>query len=170
MMRRAFGECSADGLIEDGEMQETALGPMRAVHTPGHAAGHLCFHFPERKLLISGDQLVEHHAPYIEYEPGSLERYRRSLQRLAGLDIEWVMPAHGLPFRNHRNHIQMLLTHCRRKSEEIRSAKARMGKCPHDLAVALWGEPANPFHLRCAVLEVLAYCESPGRQGSAEAS
>lgn len=159
MMRRAFGGCTADEWIEDGDLIETALGPMIAIHTPGHAAGHLCFHFPERKLLITGDQLVEHHAPYIEYEPGSLERYRQSLLRLAGLDIDWVLPAHGLPFQHHRRHIQALLVHCQRKMQSVRAAKARTGKSPHDLAIALWGPPPNPFQLRCAVLEVLAYCE-----------
>jgi glyoxylase-like metal-dependent hydrolase (beta-lactamase superfamily II) len=49
---------SADGYVENG--QELALGnlKLRVIHTPGHAPGHVVYHFPEQKILIGGDLII----------------------------------------------------------------------------------------------------------------
>jgi ribonuclease/clavin/mitogillin len=38
----------------EGEPQIT----LRALHTPGHALGHLCFHDEDRGVLLTGDNIV----------------------------------------------------------------------------------------------------------------
>src|SRR4030095_4430004 len=50
-----------DRLIEDGEKIKLGSSPeitLRALHTPGHARGHLCFHDADRGTLLSGDNIV----------------------------------------------------------------------------------------------------------------
>jgi hydroxyacylglutathione hydrolase len=48
----------ADAYVVDG--QTLALGGMRVnvIHTPGHAPGHVCYHFPNEKVLVGGDLII----------------------------------------------------------------------------------------------------------------
>ena len=54
-LRGLFPNRVADSYIDDGEVIPTRLGPMRAMLAPGHSPGHLCFYFPEAKILLAGD-------------------------------------------------------------------------------------------------------------------
>ena len=49
---------SADGYVEDG--QTLAIGNLRVnvIHTPGHAPGHVMYHFPDEKILVGGDLII----------------------------------------------------------------------------------------------------------------
>ena len=87
-----------DVQLRDGVVFRTDAGPMRAVFTPGHAPGHLAFHFPERGLLLAGDALRAESGAVV----GPAERFTpdlteatRSVGRLAELDVERVHCFHG---------------------------------------------------------------------------
>jgi hydroxyacylglutathione hydrolase len=47
-----------DELVEDG--QKLALGSLavEVIHTPGHAPGHVMYHFPKEKVLVGGDLII----------------------------------------------------------------------------------------------------------------
>lgn len=47
-----------DELVEDG--QELSIGSLnvRVIHTPGHAPGHVMYHFPEENILVGGDLII----------------------------------------------------------------------------------------------------------------
>src|SRR5258706_9031965 len=47
-----------DALVEDG--QKLALGELQVeiIHTPGHAPGHVMYHFPTQGILIGGDLII----------------------------------------------------------------------------------------------------------------
>lgn len=49
---------SVDAYLEDG--QELSIGELavRVIHTPGHAPGHVMFHFPNEQVLIGGDLII----------------------------------------------------------------------------------------------------------------
>jgi glyoxylase-like metal-dependent hydrolase (beta-lactamase superfamily II) len=73
------------------------------VHTPGHTLGHCAYHLPHTGLLISGDALVSGHPTSRAKGPQLLpdmfhhERARAvaSLDVLAGLDADVLLPGHG---------------------------------------------------------------------------
>jgi len=46
-----------DRAVGDGDQFEFAGHPVHVIETPGHTLGHICFHFPEDKLLFSADTL-----------------------------------------------------------------------------------------------------------------
>ena len=46
-----------DRAVGDGDRFEFAGHPVEVIETPGHTLGHICFHFPDDKLLFSADTL-----------------------------------------------------------------------------------------------------------------
>jgi glyoxylase-like metal-dependent hydrolase (beta-lactamase superfamily II) len=158
-----FPSIAADSHIEDGEIIPTALGPMQALLTPGHSAGHLCFYFRDRKLLLAGDQLLKPRTPHLEWSAkgSALAEFRASLERLARLDVAWVLPSHGAAFTGHRARIESIDRHCAAMAARITELQSRGLESPHDLACAYWNRPMSPFEHRTAVFEMLAYLQHP---------
>jgi glyoxylase-like metal-dependent hydrolase (beta-lactamase superfamily II) len=77
-----------------------------AVPTPGHTHGHCAFFLPDRAVLLSGDALVTLD-PYTgrtgprmvaPAATADLDLNRQSLNRLADIDAETVLPGHGDPW------------------------------------------------------------------------
>lgn len=73
------------------------------VHTPGHTLGHSAFHLPAAGVVISGDALVTGHPTSRVEGPQLLpdmfhhrrERALASLEALAALDADVLLPGHG---------------------------------------------------------------------------
>lgn len=161
-LRKAFPSLRADGFLFDGDSIPTSLGPLEVISTPGHSPGHLCLYLRDQRILLAGDQLMWPETPHLDWRPEGnvLAAFRHSLYRLAGLDVEWVFPSHGEPFRGHKNRIASILDGCRRRGAAIRHLQTLGLRSAHDLALALWSHAATSFQHRSAVLEVLAYLES----------
>ena len=85
--------------VEDGVVLPM-LGGVRVLHTPGHTPGSVSYLLEERGVLFSGDSLfsdgstVSRLLPF----PGSnIQVYRRSLDRLAGMNFDALCGGHGEP-------------------------------------------------------------------------
>jgi glyoxylase-like metal-dependent hydrolase (beta-lactamase superfamily II) len=79
-----------------------ALGGLRVVHTPGHTPGSICLYSPATKVLFSGDVLQLRHgrlAPPHQVFSDDLAEARRSVMRLAELDVDTICFAHYPPLR-----------------------------------------------------------------------
>lgn len=91
--------------ILEGERIAELRDPWIASVHFGHAEGHVCLHWAEAQLLISGDQLLPSISSNISLYPGAgstdpLADFLASLERLAALGPQTVvLPAHGPPFR-----------------------------------------------------------------------
>ena len=81
--------CS-DGLTIDGGDLTLELLP-----TPGHTEDHLSVWIPELRLLLAGDA-AEHPFPSVE-DAATLPTLIKSLERLASLHPDRVIPCHGGP-------------------------------------------------------------------------
>jgi glyoxylase-like metal-dependent hydrolase (beta-lactamase superfamily II) len=84
--------------LNDGDM----VGPFRVVFVPGHTVGEVAFYHPERKILFSGDSVVERKGsltlPAARFA-ADLPQAVRSLQVLRKLEVELLLPGHGVPVR-----------------------------------------------------------------------
>lgn len=103
--RRMMHEGDAAGLgIEDlvtGDAPVDIVPGLRAIPAPGHTRGHVVYHLDEAGgILFTGDHLA------YDDEAGRLEAWpdvcwhdwhaqTASMQRLADLRFEWVLPGHG---------------------------------------------------------------------------
>lgn len=81
--------------LTDGEVLKVGGKSLRAIHTPGHARGHLCFADDEASLLIAGDMVAGVGTILVEPGDGDMNEYLRQLQRLEGLGLKRLVPAHG---------------------------------------------------------------------------
>jgi glyoxylase-like metal-dependent hydrolase (beta-lactamase superfamily II) len=90
--------------IEEGEQIGELREPWQASLHFGHAEGHVCLHWAQEGLMISGDQLLPSISSNISLYPGAdssdpLGDFLASLARLAQLPAATVvLPAHGQPF------------------------------------------------------------------------
>ncbi|MEW6284498.1 MAG: MBL fold metallo-hydrolase, partial [Candidatus Eremiobacterota bacterium] len=86
-------------LVEEGEAWPLGGGwnPV-ALHTPGHAAGHLCLWEPQRRVLLAGDLTAGYGTILIDPDEGSMAGYLDSLRRVQRLKPRLVVSAHGPPF------------------------------------------------------------------------
>lgn len=84
-----------DGSAGEAKITHT----LQAIHTPGHAANHLCLLLVEDGLLFSGDHILNGSTTVVDPPDGNMADYLDSLDRLdavcAAHGVEFILPAHG---------------------------------------------------------------------------
>ena len=91
----------ADRFLAHGDLIDAPGLRLRAVWTPGHTPGHLCFHDETHGLLLTGDHVLPRITPNIsayDMESEPLKEYLESLAKLGGLQPGEVLPAHEYRF------------------------------------------------------------------------
>lgn len=68
---------------------------LQVYHTPGHSPGSLCFYWPKKKVLISGDVVFRGGVGRTDLPGGDGNQLKHSIHRLSQLDIEVLLPGHG---------------------------------------------------------------------------
>lgn len=86
---------AVDRPLADGERLEIGGVALEVLHTPGHAADHLCFFAPEAGVLFAGDSVMADVTVVILPPDGSMTAYLQTLDRLAALAARQLAPAHG---------------------------------------------------------------------------
>jgi len=70
-----------------------------ALHTPGHAANHICLLLQEDGILFSGDHILNGSTTVIDPPDGHMTAYLASLDLLHATAqthaVEYILPAHG---------------------------------------------------------------------------
>jgi len=116
-----------DGLatqeLSDGESIDLDGLTLTALHTPGHAAGHLAFHLVEPELLIAGDLISGLSTILIDPDEGDMDAYLDSLRRGAALGCRMLLPGHGPPLPGKR--LEALIEHRCERERRILEALAR---------------------------------------------
>jgi glyoxylase-like metal-dependent hydrolase (beta-lactamase superfamily II) len=104
-----------DHWLDDGTLIELPGRSLRAIHTPGHTAGHVVFHDEAGALLFAGDHVLPHITPSIGFQPVitrlALDQYLGSLRLMLTLPDARLLPAHG-PVRDSTHaRVNELLAH-----------------------------------------------------------
>ncbi len=163
-----------DRLIMDGELADVPGWKLRAVHTPGHTPGHLCFVDERSRRLFSGDHVLPRITPNISVQRadpyGPLEDYLNSLARTRDLDVDEILPAHEWRFKGLGARIDAIAAHHERRLAELLAAiRRRPGSTPWQLAGHLtWSRPWDQYsgQMRIfAVTETAAHVHQLERRG-----
>jgi len=129
-------------LVADGDVLH---GRWRALHTPGHAAGHLAFLDEGTGALLAGDMVSTLSTVVIDPPEGDMGEYLRQLERLAGVGARTLYPAHGAPAPSAAAKLGEYLEHRRLRTAKVEAALAAGGTLPEvtraaydDTPPALW--------------------------------
>ncbi|QTN27331.1 MBL fold metallo-hydrolase [Rhodoferax sp. AJA081-3] len=88
---------------------------LQAIHTPGHAANHVCLLLVEDGLLFSGDHILNGSTTVIDPPDGHMGDYLQSLDTLLAAceahDVQFIFPAHGHVLGGSSAAAQGVITH-----------------------------------------------------------
>lgn len=110
--------------IANGDVLEAGGYRLRAVMTPGHTPGHLCFWMEEQGVMFTGDHILFDITPNITawaYVPDSLGDYLESLKAMGRFNVKLALPGHR-ESGEINTRIESLLRHHERRLDEARCA------------------------------------------------
>jgi glyoxylase-like metal-dependent hydrolase (beta-lactamase superfamily II) len=90
-----YQERKPDRLLIDEETIEFGKTRMTALHMPGHSQGHMCFHFPDERVMYTADLDLVKAGPYYGDQGSDIDDMIDSLERLAEIDVDTYLTAHG---------------------------------------------------------------------------
>ena len=129
--RRLEGRFPIEQTLAGGELLDLGDSRWEALHTPGHAPGHLCLRNTGTGDLLSGDLIAGAGSVMIDPQEGDMEAYLAALERLAALELRVLFPAHGPPVASAQRQVQAYLRHRRWRESRILSV---LGAQPITLA------------------------------------
>jgi len=159
---------------DDPATGEAVTHTLRVIHTPGHAANHLCLVLEEDGLLFSGDHVLNGSTTVVDPPDGNMSEYLESLDLLdeacAEGGIEFILPAHGYVLGDARAAIAKLKSHrLQRESKIARAMRKLPAGTPEDwLAIAYDDVPQQlwPVAARSLAAHVERIRELASRPGA----
>ena len=136
--QRLDGIVEIDMLIQDGErimLDGPTPTALSALHTPGHAPGHLCFTDEASNIMIAGDMVASVGTIIVEPTDGDMLLYLESLRKMSDLEPTALLPAHGEVINQPQAILSFYIEHRLMREKKVLDAlKAR-------------GKPSRPRHL-----------------------
>lgn len=131
--------------LADGDVI-TLDGPVpqswQVLHTPGHARGHLCLWEAELRAVVVGDMVASQGTILIEPHDGDMAEYLRQLERLAHLDAEIALPAHGGAIASPTTLFRHYIAHRLAREQKVKDALAPGAASLDDLLPRVYGDVA----------------------------
>jgi ribonuclease/clavin/mitogillin len=151
-----------DRFIEDDEVIRLDGLPeisLRAMHTPGHARGHLCFHEARTGTLISGDNIVGLGSVLIDPPEGNMRDYLDSLRRMRGLpNLSVIFGGHGPAIANPYAKIDEYISHRLEREQKILQAVLQGASTTKEIVASVYTDVSPKAHAM-AERAVLAHLE-----------
>jgi glyoxylase-like metal-dependent hydrolase (beta-lactamase superfamily II)/8-oxo-dGTP pyrophosphatase MutT (NUDIX family) len=155
-------QVSVDRHIEDEEELELNGEPsikLRALYTPGHARGHLCFYDERTGALISGDNIVGFGSVLIDPPEGNMREYLESLRRMRALpNLSVLFGGHGPAIANPYEKIDEYIAHRLLREELILEAVREGASTPKEIVARVYTDVPPKAH-EMAERAVLAHLE-----------
>lgn len=158
-------EIKVDRFIEDEEVI-TLKGRdyiptinLKALHTPGHARGHLCFYEERTGALITGDNIVGLGSVLINPPEGNMRDYLASLERLRSLtNLTILFGAHGPAMANPYAKINEYISHRLEREANILKAIREGANTIKEIVEIVYTD-VHPKALPLAMRATLAHLE-----------
>ncbi len=108
-----------DRVLRDGDEIQCEGVVLRAVHTPGHSSEHLCYLWEGRRMLFTGDHIMQGSTVVITPPDGDMAMYLQSLERLLRLDLAQLAPGHGRIIDTPQDEVRRLIAHRLKREEKV---------------------------------------------------
>ena len=152
---------------------ETDLGAWRVHETPGHAPSHVCFHQPDRGLLISGDHLLGRISLFYDYghTPDPVAEFLGGLDEIEPLETELCLSGHGRPFRDVAAKVAATRAEAEAQLARVRESLRKGPKAAFETVPDVVGpENLNPATAAWGLQLALAYLDHLALAGEATRS
>ena len=85
-----------DFYLQEGDLVLGGQSKLRlkVFHSPGHSPGHITIYWPDERVLIAGDVIFYQSTGRVDLPGGSAKTLKQSIERLAELDIEYLLCGH----------------------------------------------------------------------------
>lgn len=164
----ALEDIHVDHLIEDNEVIVLEGEPsirLRALHTPGHALGHLCFHDDARGVLMTGDNIVGVGSVLIDPPQGNMRDYLQSLERMRSLPgLSVLLGGHGPAVATPYQKIDEYISHRLEREQNILAAVKAGAATPKEIVERVYTD-VSPKAYGMAERAVLAHLEKLREDG-----
>lgn len=158
-------------IIEPGNIVQLGDHRFRAILTPGHSYGHICYLNDDYGVLLSGDHLLQKITSNISIlpkgDPDPLASYLQTLQDNLQLPIDLVLPAHGPSFTNVKERIHELLLHHEERLSLIKGLMTE-GDTVYSICKKVFKKGLSVHDLRFAVSEIAAHLIYMVKRGELE--
>lgn len=166
---RLAGTLNVDRQIQDGEAVATDRDGARwlALHTPGHAPGHLVLINERRRGVVAGDMVAGEGTILVDPRDGSMAEYLDSLMRIATLQPAYLAPAHGPVLHDAQAVLAYYRKHRLEREARVLQALPPTWTAPDALLPTAYADVSRlawPLALR----SILAHLEHLAQQGQAE--
>ena len=127
---------AVDVELSDGAEVELDAGfSLAALHTPGHAPGHLVYCERRSGVMYAGDMVAGIGTILIDPEDGGdMAAYLHSLDRMAAAGPSLLVPAHGPVLRDPEGCVRRYKAHRQMREDRVLAA---IGEEPRDLSEVL---------------------------------
>jgi len=133
--------------LADGEVIDLNGMRLTALHTPGHAPGHLAFFEEGRRILLAGDLVSGLSSILVGFSDGDMEDYLASLRRVAALDPKAVFASHGPPLPP--SALEAAIVHREERGRRVAAALADAPRAIAEIAADAYADtPEAPVFLR----------------------
>jgi glyoxylase-like metal-dependent hydrolase (beta-lactamase superfamily II) len=164
-----FGHPALPGVdhpLADGEVIDLGDETVAVYETPGHADDHVCYWLADDRLLFCGDLIAGVGTVVLSRTPGSLTRYLASLDRMARLGPQTILPGHGPVVADGLAKIQEYVDHRAMRERQVAQALRAGPATVDDLVRRIYVE--TPVELYAmAAHNVRAHLEHLAAQGLA---
>lgn len=109
----------SDRALNEGDVVDCGAFQLRAVHTPGHASNHLCYLFDLKRILFTGDHVMQGSTVVISPPDGDMVAYLKSLERLLALDLAALAPGHGHVIGKPHDEVRKLIVHRLKREKKV---------------------------------------------------
>jgi recombination protein RecT len=164
---RAHSDFTPDVQVKQGDVltlqsKDIAI-TLRAIHTPGHAANHVCWALEEDGILISGDHILNGSTTVVDPPDGNMTDYLASLDKLDAAcdayDIQYILPAHGYVLGFAKTAIAKLKAHRLGREAKVKAAMVALPNAELSELVALAYDDVNPKLWPIAMRSLAAHVE-----------
>ncbi|HWT07902.1 MAG TPA: MBL fold metallo-hydrolase [Roseomonas sp.] len=157
-----------DALLPDGATVEGDGWRLRAIHTPGHCANHLCFALEGTGILFSADHVMSWSTTVVSPPDGDMAAYMRSLARLAERDDRLYLPGHGPPLPDPAPFVAALAAHRREREAMVEAAlRAARRATAQELVPPVYGPALDARLVPAAARSLLAHLVKLAAEGMA---
>jgi len=113
---------------------------LTVMHTPGHAVDHLCYLESRYHAAIVGDMLSTISTILIDPPEGHMQTYLDNLQRLLGVPMKTLYPAHGPGNRDGHTLIRHFLKHRQEREQSVIEALSQEAQTIDELLPKIYDD------------------------------